>query len=293
MKIALSKLRSIIRETINEAPLADEDPIVIPTREQLPSSAVTSRKRTKDGSSREEMSSSQRKKLERFYSTPKYAKDARRYFSNVDVNVHILTRPGSDRSAFTPSGGLGSIRYETFEPQRAGAVLKRIGYSDIDLIDRMVGYLKKGDCVLVPMAAGIPADFWPTPWMTVHAAVDNDRGVLSSISLEISRGDYKINYFVEDDGIDQQVIEALTMKSAREDKILVPEDFFAEVITQEILTKGGFKFNPSGDEEVDEALEELKEKVSGARQAWENEIRGRLVIIDVVPDDLNFNDEID
>lgn len=277
-------LRDYLLETlfesrnVNEAPLADEDPIIVPTRKQLPPEAVTEPYETSP------MPSKDRTKIERYFSTPKYFRDAKRYFDNINVNVHILTRPGSTSAAFDgPKEYRGNVRYGVFGPKVAAKTLEQLGFIDPSLIEKVVKYLEMGHSVIVPMAAGIPADFWPSPWMTVHAAADNENGVLAAIGREMQNESRAAEILADE--IDPRFVSALTMKSARNDKIIVVEDMFAEIITQEVLTKGGFRYNPTGDDEVDEALQELKEMVSGARQAWEREIKGNLVIINVVLDD--------
>jgi hypothetical protein len=81
---------------------------------------------------------------------------------------------------------------------------------------------------------------------------------------------------------ENQWVDALTMASARNGKIGTTSDALAEIVCQELLTRGGFQVNPSGAApKYVEALQALKPYVRRIADEVRSNIRGKLVAVAV------------
>lgn len=129
-----------------------------------------------------------------------------------------------------------------------------------------------------------------TPWMIIHSMFDNDNTeVFSETYANVVQGALDLTYkgiippeniaILGGDSFYENWRHALTMRSARMDKISVASDAFAEIMCQELLTKSGFTINDSGaEQEYIDALYALKPVIKQCANEFNSNIRGKLII---------------
>ena len=174
--------------------------------------------------------------IQKFHSTTKYLRDASNIFKDFPQDIYIL-----------PVAGMVPIergRSETFEPEEGLELLRNSSIEGINF-DEIESVLSQGATVIVSGIAELAPDFLPTAWIILHALLDAE-GHAANGMYEIQKDLIQI---LSDAGLDDdtKLLEAfqrcLTMRSARERKIFVITDLSAEIIVQEVGTKGGFRWS--------------------------------------------------
>jgi hypothetical protein len=113
-------------------------------------------------------------------------------------------------------------------------------------------HLAGGGCVLILDASSIDENFWPTPWMSVHAIFDTleaSSGVaydfLLSTTFAVSEWLENTMYELNFSNFEKILLKSMTMKSAINNKINEDSlyDIGAELLTQSIVSANGCKIN--------------------------------------------------
>lgn len=148
---------------------------------------------------------------------------------------------------------------------------------DIDKIRSITG---GGGCVIFSMVGNLRSNFLPTPWMIIHAMFDSgDYTKLGEIS-------YEIEEYIEDElGLDRltDILPHMTMGSATTGNMTSEREITHELCVQEVITTNGVQFKKSGDSELDEKLEMLKQKIKSynLREFIADQIRGKVVVVSI------------
>lgn len=166
--------------------------------------------------------------------------------------------------------------------------LKEHGYGPLDSVGG-------GDTVILYSTDHVSRNFTATPWMIFHAIFDSGpemNEILPSFSELVG------SLFGFEDPIDPRLepirqvsmkgsgygtwFRALTMASARAGGPQGEGDAFAEIMCQELLTRGGVRFNTADvDPEVATALEAIRGEVRLVANKFRRRIKGKLIIVGV------------
>lgn len=273
MIITLGALRRLI---LSEAPLAAiEEPGV-------------------DADHNDPAKSKKKREVQRFFKSKKFADDAIRLYRNLAVPIYLIPLWSSQNTAFTNANRTHDV---TTKELIAGGVSPERAQE----IEREVS---KGACALVVAASVLLKGGLPTPWMIVHAIIDNinDSGdhmsfagtPLDASRREIQRALWKLDGSKSPDGFQpfypddpesypqfRAFLGALSMRSARTLQINSVTDAVAEILTQALITRQGFSYRETGIPAVDEALRRCQVAVEGAKTAFEELISGRMIRISV------------
>ena len=282
MRISESRMRQIIREeakrALQEMPYAgslgvgrdsyrDEDP-------DAPMSFTA-----------DELGGPNRKGAERYARSARFKKLAEKHLANVPGNVWIAPLIGVGNNADVdedPSGySQNRVRLRPLVPDGI-ELLERLGYET----PARVG---SDDTVILYSSMTTEKDFMATPWMIFHSMLDSGDSVnrisplyeeLSGIFIWQSGAPPEIKAITGEN--EDQWVDALTMASARNGKIGTTSDALAEIVCQELLTKGGFQVNPNGTApKYVEALQALKPYIKRIADEVRSNIRGKLVAVAV------------
>ena len=139
-----------------------------------------------------------------------------------------------------------------------------------------------GDTVILYGSTSASKGTLGTPWMIFHAIFDS---LGDARALAPGYREWAVD---EEVGIlyrsgDLSWLPALTMASARNGEIVTYKDAVAEMVCQELLTKGGFRINEDApvDPEHLAALRILQSYVKGWADAFRRNMRGKLIIVGV------------
>lgn len=226
--------------------------------------------------------------VKKFFKTKKFRDDAVKYYANLPIDVYIVplytTEPSSEGRTFE------------MEPDSDWAknALKSGGQLSEEKIEQLLDAARGGATVWVVDAGVLTTDFLPTPWMIVHAMYDEaarSAGVVqgdvwhqlydlcTNLSEELNADEEgNKEYSWGAIGFWQKV---LTMKSARDKSINAESDAEAEIATQMVITKGGFRFNPSGNADYDSRLKQIAALGQALKQEFVESVRGKIVAVDV------------
>ena len=138
---------------------------------------------------------------------------------------------------------------------------------------------------------GTDVTFLATPWIIFHSIFDsstdtkNISPTFSELfdSLYMGEGEFSELFYLDS----FEWSSALTMKSAREGLELITTDALAEIMTQELLTKGGFRYNEdalnlqNGDVNEVELFKKLKILIKQAADEFRQNSKGKLLIVTI------------
>lgn len=193
-------------------------------------------------------------------------------------------------------GNLSGFSTVIDQPERCG----RMGMMDLvydgKSVLRKLGYTTEGvsggDLVILYTTGVANAAVLATPWMIIHAIFDSGKcidfihGGYSDIErvLLTGEGDAVAKHFLGSIAKNDDFAwnSYLTMKSARDYKITAANDAFAEMICQELLTRGGLRLDLEGLEQAErEALVWLGQEAKQVAHSFRRAARGKLIIIAV------------
>lgn len=222
-----------------------------------------------------------RKGAEKFARSALFKKLAEKHLANVPGNVWIAPLIGVGRAAGVdddPSGYTQNrVRLTPLVPDGI-ELLEKLGYE----APARVG---SDDIVILYSTMTTEKDFVATPWMIFHSMFDSGDSVDRISPLYQELMDMFMHNADPDPGIkditgenDNKWVGALTMASARSGKVSGMNDVLAEIVCQELLTKGGFQVNPAGAApKYVEALQALKPYIKRIADEVRSNIRGKLV----------------
>lgn len=275
MRISESKMRRIIREearrALQEMPYAGSLGIRHSPDEEGLSFTSTE---VADGPNRQG--------AEKFARSGRFKTLAEKNFANIPYQVWVAPLIGVSDEVYD---SVESTRVRT-TPLVPGGIrtLEKLGFES----PARVG---GDDVVILYTTMSTERNSMATPWMLIHAMFDSGdstSNVCSSFAdftntlmfgdpdevdpeLAALAGDYDIDW-----------IPALTMRSAREGLAQAPQDAYAEIMCQELLTKGGFQVNPAGAaSKYVKALHALKPYIKRFADEFRQNIRGKLITVAV------------
>lgn len=199
------------------------------------------------------------------------------------------------------------FRAESYTSRKGIEALKAAGVTGVDFKD-LHEKMKSGATIIVSLVAGFDKNFWPTPWMVIHAMFDNTPDEWPAQLLDVHEELEEIvmeGHWESETSVVELIEDCMTMTSATSGTLQGSGDIIPELLTQEIATKGGVRFNVTeeaiaayaartGREMSNELVDEvnimfskivsiikkkrLKERFIGAL----GNKRGKLVVIDTV-----------
>jgi hypothetical protein len=226
-----------------------------------------------------------RKGAEKFARSTRFRKLAEKHLANVPGSVWIAPLIGVGRGADVdddPSGYTQNrVRLTPLVPDGI-ELLERLGY---EAPARVGG----DDIVILYSSMTTEKGFMATPWMIFHSMFDSGDSVdrISPLFQEL------MDMFMQNIDPPPEIealtgenenewVGALTMGSARNGEVGTTTDALAEIVCQELLTKGGFQVNPGGaDPEYVEALQALKPYIKRIADEVRSNMRGKLVAVAV------------
>lgn len=254
MKMKILEFRCMIRSILSEAPLADVYP---PSMDSNINYEPEGDKRGKEP-------------VRKFFSTPKFAADAKKIFSLWSIPVYLVPAYKTQISDY------GFTRHKRVTDTASQAeVLRDLRFSEKE-IDKLLIELKKGACIIVTTASRLVKNFLPSPWMTIHALLDDQRDQPSPLSTMVEN---VYNVLISAFESSNELNHVLTMKSARTNNLNSMNDAAAEIICQAGLTSSGFRYNMTNSAEKNAALERIAGIVQSARRELENFMKGNIVSI--------------
>jgi len=222
-----------------------------------------------------------RKGAEKYARSGRFKALAEKHLANIPGNVWIAPLIGVGRAAGVdddPSGYTQNrVRLTPLVPDGI-ETLERLGYES----PARVG---GDDVVVLYSSMSTDKGFMATPWMIFHSMFDSGDSVdrisplyreLSDMFLQYGEVDPEIEAITGEN--ESKWVGALTMASARDGAIATTSDALAEIVCQELLTKGGFQVNPAGAApKYVEALQALKPYIKRIADEVRSNIRGKLV----------------
>lgn len=145
------------------------------------------------------------------------------------------------------------------------------------------------DLVILHSISNVDRENLSSPWMIFHSMFDDqaaapDNFIPSWYDLDldgmIMNSDLKYSDGTLLDDDTSRLGEVLTMGSAREGRIRTLGDVVGEAITQELLTKGGFRYKTEAlDDESADVMEEFAAGVRQAANEFRQSTRGKLLAV--------------
>lgn len=229
----------------------------------------------------DEIDDKKRSRLQHFFSVASYRDKAIRLYRNLPIPIYIV--PVATEHAFDPYDERLNI---SKKPKKQLEYLTKTAGITPDRAKELVSALKKGAAVFVVTQTDLRKDFLSTPWMIVHALLDNYDGLLGGLVDDVAEviGGRQYNWGqrrkkwkspTADDIVHWS--QYLTMKSARRGKINTADDLAAEILTQAIVTKQGFRYREPEDPEMQEKLARIADIVSRARDIFVSKISGKVI----------------
>lgn len=295
MRISESRIRRIIREearrvlregTVDEMAYAG-DLGVRHSKHQERDSFISS----------ELSGTSNRKGAEKYAGGEHFRALARKHFDNIPYDVWVAPLIGVGHEAGVSDDP---------EDERRGRVMKLVP-DGIKLLEE-IGFesparVGGGDLVILYSAMTTDRDFLATPWMVMHSIFDSN-----NLSDSLVPGFNSLNAFLvyggeEEDGFDDiaifnnandnssvtsALVSTLTMASARNERIGSASDALAEMMCQELLTKGGLRLNldalsvqgnmSASDDELRGSIKSLARHVKRMADDFRRNARGKLIV---------------
>jgi len=283
MRISESRMRRIIREEVEQA--VDEmayagDLGVRRSTDQESESFISSNLSSKGVN---------RDGAEKYARSGRFKTLAKKHFDNIPYNVWVAPLIGvgseagvDDDPEFGNRGDIMDLVPEGIE------MLERLGF---EAPARVGG----DDLVILYSAMGTGQDFLATPWMVMHSIFDTN-----SMTEELIPGFRELNAWlvygdaeIEDDALmplvnltdnseaTEDVTQTLTMASARNGQLAGGGDILAEMMCQELLTKGGLRINFNTVQEkpeMERAIRALARHVKRMAADFRRNAQGKLIV---------------
>jgi len=236
--------------------------------------------------------------LKKFHSSKKFLKSAKHVFEDFPQDIYILPIAAD----FPYMGRVG-----VYDREEAIKELEYLMSEDEDNeweeppieginLDEISDKLSQGATIIASFTNSLTKGFLSSPWMIIHAILDNSGQSNSDIIADMAKSVADILY-KNDIYVGHPLLKCLTMKSARDRDIGSEDDAAAEIITQEIATRRGFywRMTPAIEKEIvdlGKSPEECKSillqiedllKSSGMKQNFISALQsvsGKLVIVD-------------
>lgn len=267
MRIMLHELKKLIRNFLQEMPLADifkSDYIEDDYDRDPEDKTIAAVSKKDDGRNvyNDKPHHVNHRSVEKYFGSPMFKQLAIKTYKFLSVPIYLVTQ-------YTRNVNLRQ-RTEQGSAKLAQGILK-------SQKKEIKNALKAGAAVFVVQAEGLGNGFWPTPWMIIHAVYDND--------IDFDKTKHKVASLAKSiEGKFQELSltwnDVLTMKSAR-NKLIgeTGDDAVAEMYCQAILTSTGFNFIKTGNQTVNDELLQIGEILSQARERFEKQIAGRVTKI--------------
>jgi hypothetical protein len=283
MAISESRIRRIIREEIEQA--VDEmayagDLGVRRSTDQETDSFVSS------NLSRMGVN---RAGAEKYARSGRFKTLAKRHFDNIPYNVWVAPLIGIGAEAGVGDDPEYDSRGDVMDLVPKGIeLLEKLGF---EAPARVGG----DDLVILYSAMGVDPNFLATPWMVMHSIFDTN-----SMTDELIPGFRELNAWLvygdaelEDDALlplvnltdnaeaTEDVTQTLTMASARNGQLSGGGDILAEMMCQELLTKGGLRidFNTVQEKpEMERAIRALARHVKRMAADFRRNAQGKLIV---------------
>ena len=281
MRITESRMRQIIRE---EAKRALQE---MPYAGDLGISHSTDQESESFISSNLSAAGVNRKGAEKYARSGRFKTLAKRHFDNIPYNVWVAPLIGI---------GYGAGVNDDPEDGARGRVLDLVP-DGIKLLERLKfeapARVGPDDLVILYSSMGTDTSFLATPWMVMHSIFDTN-----SMTDELIPGFQELNallvYGSDEDDVfmplnnltdnyeaTQDVVQTLTMASARSGQVAGAGDVLAEMMCQELLTKGGLRidFNTVQEKpEMERAIRELGRRVKRMAADFRRNAQGKLIV---------------
>ena len=194
------------------------------------------------------------KAVDKFHSNPLFAKKATAAFKDYKTPIWILPVKINHKSSKFWQPTEEGRRYDIFDDPNLAVEALRGGGVPEPTLQQIHGILSNGGTVIANVAAGLRTNFFPTPWMMIHAIFDSEK---IKFFDDVYQNVYKM-LFTDPISVptpknpDRKLTIStsmlpplMTMRSARKGKITPhsPEDVVAEMLTQEMVTTRGVHFN--------------------------------------------------
>lgn len=290
MRISESKMRRIIREearrALQEMPYMG-DLGVRHSKHKERNSFISS----------ELSGTSNRKGAEKYAGGEHFRALAQKHFDNIPYGVWVAPLIGVGWEAGVSDNP---------ESESRGRVMKLVP-DGIKLLEN-IGFesparVPPGDLVILYSAMTTDRGFLATPWMVMHSIFDSN-----NLSDSLIPGFNSLNAFLvyggEDDGdfddiaifnnandndaVTSALVSTLTMASARNENLGNPSDALAEMMCQELLTKGGLRLNFDAlsvqgdvgvsDDELRDSIRALGRRVRRMADDFRRNARGKLIV---------------
>lgn len=209
--------------------------------------------------------------VDTFFSTPKFKNDAIKAFQLFSTPVYFIPAYSINMSDY----GAERVRRISGQKEQENA-LQEFSLAKPE-IQKMLSALESGASVIVSGADRLRKGFLPTPWMTIHALLDNQGELDSALDQLVRKVSSLLKKHFKDG--DRVLDAALTMKSARNNSINTVSDAACEIICQSIVTKAGFVFIQNESPELNALFHEITELVKPARSMMEDFMKGNIILI--------------
>jgi hypothetical protein len=266
MRINESRIRQIIREEVKSA--VDEMAY-----------AGSLGIRHNDQGRSTEAGEPNRPGAEKFARSGRFKKLAEKHLANIPHNVWFAPLIGTVDDIVDVAAEAQRMKFMPLMP--AGIrYLESYGYE-------IPGGFSADDVVILYTSLSTTTDTLATPWMIFHAMFDSgpDMSFLAPYYDKLIIG--IMNGRTEDPDLkplwrDESWFEALTMRSAREGRVLGSDDAFAEIMCQELLTSGGVRFDLEKVEpDLADALDALIPHIKKGADEFRRMIKGKLIVVGV------------
>lgn len=284
---SIKELRRTIAALLSETPLAGiESPIFDPENPKL-----TRRLRGETDDELNARTAMQKNATSKFFNSKKFNDNAVKLYANLSVPIYIVPMWSGEMRSLRNR----NVNVHPHELLAAGLSEERLA--------ELTAAVAEGAAVFVVAQSRLLKGALPTPWMIIHALFDdeNDGVVTKYLGDTIEKMKFNVADVVyktikdppdamapyrkesasEFDAPYEAFISGLTMASAKGRNIQTTNDVVAEIMTQAVLTKAGFKYNETGDEMIDAAYEEIAKIVAGARAEFEEAITGKMIKLDL------------
>ena len=283
MKIAEFQLRNIIKQVMSEMAWAGSLGDQTGEEEEKSRSSVNTDKPNWKGA-------------KTYSKSKKFAELAKKYYANIPFAVWTAPYigPTGVGSSFHKKYGIASD-LEDGTGRAARLIIKDLSNDGLNLLNK-IGYNTEkintnNDLVILYSNIGTDVTFLATPWIIFHSIFDsstdtkNISPTFSELfdSLYMGEGEFSELFYLDS----FEWSSALTMKSAREGLELITSDALAEIMTQELLTKGGFRYNEdalnlqNGDVNEVELFKKLKILIKQAADEFRQNSKGKLLIVTI------------
>jgi len=230
---------------------------------------------------------------EKFARSGRFSTQAKKLYANFPNNIWLASWAGDSRE-------LEDIVPELADLGQGGEYTGNIRVMSVDLVPDGIRILETigfespsrvaaSDFVILHSIADIDRENLATPWMIFHAMFDDTGAPPADFipSWDDLEGDmYTLSKMKFSDGspVDTSSTTDLgrifTMGSARMGRLQGTGNAVSEALCQELLTKGGFRFNPDDlDDDSISIMEDLLDHVKVAADEFRSSTRGKLLAV--------------